>query len=243
MRTALSDDAARGFKPTRPMGEQMSVFRRRRDEPNPSAPEAGGEPETMPAPTTVPVARDPDLAVPPFRPATSQEIPMNLPPKPSQAPTGMGVPPRPPVNAGSPLSTRPAATPAAAPATERRTMVVGRGISLQGTVTDAERLVVEGIIESQMMQASELFISQSGVFKGEVEVEDAEIAGTFDGTLTARGNLVIRSSGKVLGVARCRRLQVEEGGQLSGRMEMLTESSAHNAHSSYTPAPLPAAED
>lgn len=199
----------------------------------------------MPAPTTVPVARDPDLAVPPFRPATSQEAPMNLPPKPSQAPAGMGVPPRPPVNAGSPLSTRPAGGPApAASATERRTMVVGRGISLQGTVTDAERLVVDGTIESQMMQASELFISQSGVFKGEVEVEDAEISGTFDGTLTARGNLVIRGSGRVLGVARCRRLQVEEGGQLSGRMEMLTDNNtAHNAHSSYTPAPLPVGED
>ncbi|MDJ0391454.1 polymer-forming cytoskeletal protein [Roseomonas sp. E05] len=167
---------------------------------------------------------------------------MNLPPKPSQAPAGMGVPPRPPVNAGAPLTTRPAGGPSAAPQpSDRRTMVVGRGISLQGTVTDAERLVVEGTIESQMMQAAELFISQSGVFKGEVEVEDAEIAGTFDGTLTARGNLVIRGTGKVLGVARCRRLQVEEGGQLSGRMEMLSEGS--NSQPSYAPAPLPVGEE
>ena len=43
-------------------------------------------------------------------------------------------------------------------------------------------------------------------------------------TVTARGNLVIRATGRVLGVARCRRLQVEDGGQLSGRMEMLTDN-------------------
>jgi cytoskeletal protein CcmA (bactofilin family) len=107
---------------------------------------------------------------------------------------------------------------------ERRTLVVGRGISLQGTVQDAERLVVEGTIEASMIHATELAISPGGVFKGEVEVENAEVAGTIDGTLTARGNLVVRDSGRVLGAARCRRLQVEDGGQITGRIEMLTEA-------------------
>ncbi len=106
---------------------------------------------------------------------------------------------------------------------ERRTLVVGRGISVQGTVADAERLVVEGTVEASMIHATELAITQGGVFKGEVEVEDAEIAGVIDGTLTARGNLVVRATGKVLGTARCRRLQVEDGGQITGRIEMLNE--------------------
>ena len=106
---------------------------------------------------------------------------------------------------------------------ERRTLVVGRGISVQGTVTDAERLVVEGTVEASMIHAAELVIAVGGIFKGEVEVEDTEIAGTIDGTLTARGNLIVRSTGRVLGTARCRRLQVEDGGQITGRIEMITE--------------------
>jgi len=101
--------------------------------------------------------------------------------------------------------------------------VVGRGISVQGTVQDAELLVVEGTVEASMIHATELSIAPGGVFKGEVEVEDAEIAGTIDGTLTARSALIVRASGKVMGKARCRRLQVEDGGQLSGQMEMLTD--------------------
>ena len=88
---------------------------------------------------------------------------------------------------------------------------------------DAERLVVEGTVEATMIHATELAISPGGVFKGEVEVEDAEIAGTIDGTLTARGSLIVRATGKVLGTARCRRLQVEDGGQITGRIEMLTD--------------------
>ena len=103
---------------------------------------------------------------------------------------------------------------------------------------DAERLVVEGTVEATMIHATELAISPGGVFKGEIEVEDVEIAGTIDGTLTARGSLIVRATGKVLGTARCRRLQVEDGGQITGRMEMLTDQ----AKSELTrPATEPAA--
>jgi len=107
---------------------------------------------------------------------------------------------------------------------ERRTLVVGRGISVQGTVQDAERLVVEGTVEASMIHAAELSISHGGVFKGEAEVEEAEVAGTIDGTLTARASLIIRSTGKVIGTAKYKRLQVEDGGQISGKMEMLAET-------------------
>jgi cytoskeletal protein CcmA (bactofilin family) len=128
-----------------------------------------------------------------------------------------------------PLAQRPA-TPATRPQgrdpAERRTLVVGRGISVQGTVQDAERLVVEGTVEASMIHATELSVAPGGVFKGEIEVEDAEVAGIVDGTLTARGNLIVRATGKLLGVARCRRLQVEDGGQITGRIEMITEPRA-----------------
>nr|WP_246523231.1 polymer-forming cytoskeletal protein [Neoroseomonas eburnea] len=133
----------------------------------------------------------------------------------------------------------PARGPARTEAVERRTLVVGKGISLQGTVTEAERLVIEGTMESQLLQAQELIISHSGVFKGEVEVEDAEIAGTFDGTLTAKGSLTIRATGRVLGTARSRRLSVEDGGQLSGKMEMITDAPAAGTSPRLAPVPTP----
>lgn len=114
-----------------------------------------------------------------------------------------------------------------AEAGERRTLVVGRGISLQGVVQDAERLVVEGTVEATMIKATELSISQGGVFKGEVEIEEAEVAGTIDGTLTARHALIVRATGKVLGTARCRRLQVEDGGQITGKIEMITDNATN----------------
>ncbi|HUA76824.1 MAG TPA: polymer-forming cytoskeletal protein [Acetobacteraceae bacterium] len=159
---------------------------------------------------------DNGLGVPPFRPAPAKEAPaMGRSPF-ASTPAPVGGPATRPLNP-------PTRVPGREPA-ERRTLVVGHGISVQGTVQDAERLVVEGTVEASMIHATELSIAPGGVFKGEVEVEDAEIAGTIDGTLTARGSLIVRASGKVLGTARCRRLQVEDGGQITGRMEMLTEA-------------------
>jgi cytoskeletal protein CcmA (bactofilin family) len=173
---------------------------------------------------------DSGLGVPPFRPAPLKEAPaMARPPftsTPAGTPTGMPTPPA-PTSANMPgsVAQRPGLPPARQPRdpAERRTLVVGRGISVQGTVQDAERLTVEGTVEASMIHATELIIALGGVFKGEVEVEDAEIAGTIDGTLTARGSLVVRATGRVLGTARCRRLQVEDGGQITGRIEMITE--------------------
>jgi len=150
---------------------------------------------------------------------------------------------RPPFPAApAPQPAAPAPRPASMPGrpagrdpSERRTLIVGRGISVQGTVQDAERLVVEGTVEASMINANELSIALGGVFKGEVEVEDAEVAGTIDGTLTARGNLIVRATGKLLGVAKCRRLQVEDGGQITGRIEMITEPRTAEATRSAEP--------
>ena len=153
-----------------------------------------------PYPAPTPISSMPPVQIPP---AAGSGMPPGVGPR--------GLPGQAPGPGGRPVTT------------ERRTLVVGRGISVQGTVQDAERLVVEGTVEASMIHAQELAISLGGVFKGEVEVEDAEVAGTIDGTLTARGSLVVRSTGKVLGTARCRRLQVEDGGQITGRIEMITE--------------------
>jgi len=110
--------------------------------------------------------------------------------------------------------------------TERRVLVIGKGISVTGTISDAERLVVEGTLDSQVVRANEFSVAPGGFFKGEAEVDEAEVAGTIEGTVTARNSLQVRATGKLIGVARCRRLQVEDGGQITGKVEMLTDGAA-----------------
>ena len=200
----------------------------------PNAPRAESAPKTASA----------GLGVPPFRslPAREQLNMMRAslgsnagPSAQSNIASALGVP-APPARQASP-SAVPANSALQRSPSERRTLVVGRGISVQGTVQDAERLIVEGTVEASMIRATELVIAPTGVLKGEIEVEDAEIAGTIDGTLTARSALHVRGTGRVLGTARCRRLQVEDGGQITGRIEMITEQVPQPSTASPSLAP------
>jgi len=194
---------------------------------------------------------DPSFVIPAMPEAASSQPPVAVtPPQPKESPLMSRPPLQPTPTSTTPLGgmspggmsgggmsgslSRAPLAPARMPpqSGDRRTLVVGRGISVQGTITDAERLVVEGTVEASSLNAQELQITQGGVLKGQVEVEDAEISGLMDGILTVKGSLVLRGSGQVIGEARCRRLQVEDGGQLSGKISMITDG----APAASTPA-------
>lgn len=113
------------------------------------------------------------------------------------------------------------ATPAGGP-----TLVIASGIKLVADVRHAERVVVQGVLEATTIQAKALLIEDGGQFKGEVAVESADIAGTADGVLTVAGTLTVRRNGRIKGIARCRRLRVEEGGEIFAQIEMLSDPPA-----------------
>src|SRR5271157_1065584 len=140
------------------------VFNKRKiEEPKPAVAEA---PQAETTASTAPVAADEAVAASAYVPPYFKEPAMARSPfAPPSIPTVT------PASASQPVA-RPAmpASHAARETAERRTLVVGRGISVQGTVQDAERLVVEGTVEANTINGlAELSIAQGGVFKGEVE--------------------------------------------------------------------------
>jgi len=133
-------------------------------------------------------------------------------------PSGTGI--------GKPLS------PVTAPATGSDTtsstneggskLIVGPNIKLKGVeITDCDTLVVEGRVEATI-DSRVIQIADIGAFKGSAEIDIAEIRGEFDGELTVRQKLVIYSTGKVSGKVRYGKVVIEEGGQLSGDIQVGT---------------------
>src|SRR5437588_6835117 len=119
-----------------------------------------------------------------------------------------------------PAATVPAATPAVRHSeTEHRTLIVGREIGLSGEITSCDRLVVEGSVQANLANCREIDIAESGLFKGSASIEEAEIRGRFEGTLTVRKRLFIRATGKVTGTVRYGQIEIECGGQLSGEVK------------------------
>jgi cytoskeletal protein CcmA (bactofilin family) len=107
-------------------------------------------------------------------------------------------------------------------------LIVGPNIKLKGVeITDCDTLVVEGRVEATM-DSRVIQIAESGAFKGSAEIDIAEIRGEFDGELTVRQKLVIYSTGKVSGKIRYGKVVIEEGGQLSGDVQVGTIGAPRN---------------
>ncbi len=120
-------------------------------------------------------------------------------------------------------------------------LTVGPNIKLKGVeITDCDTLVVEGTVEATM-DSRVIHIAEQGAFRGSAEIDIAEIHGEFDGALTVRQKLVIHSTGKVSGKIRYGKVVIEEGGQLSGEIEVGVGGGGRQSQSSSAPSPALAA--
>lgn len=116
--------------------------------------------------------------------------------------------------------------PQASKAHEGRRLVVGEGISLSGEIESCDVLIVEGTIEAALKGAKVLEIAETGVYYGTVEIEEATVAGRFEGDLTVNGRLTIRASGSITGTVSYKELAIEAGAVLDGKVTPLSGSRA-----------------
>ncbi len=104
------------------------------------------------------------------------------------------------------------------PESESKKLTVGKEISLSGEIAACEKLIVEGVVDANLSSSLLIEISKSGRFKGAATVDNADIAGQFEGDLTVRNRLIVRASGRVSGTIRYGQIEVERGGRLTGEI-------------------------
>ena len=138
--------------------------------------------------------------------------------------------PSPPRSApASVAADHPAEAPARVEESGGSKLIVGPNIKLKGVeIHDCDTLVVEGRVEATMVSRA-IQIAESGAFNGKVDVEVAEIRGNFQGEMTARKRLVIHATGRVTGKIRYGKMLVQEGGEMSGDVGTLSETTGHLA--------------
>jgi cytoskeletal protein CcmA (bactofilin family) len=99
-------------------------------------------------------------------------------------------------------------------------LIVGADIKLNGDISSCEELVVEGVVEANLTDTGTVEVAESGHFKGSAEVDVADISGVFEGNLTARENLFVRSTGRIVGNIKYTTIVVEPGGVIDGVVEI-----------------------
>ena len=126
------------------------------------------------------------------------------------------------------------------PVPEKKQLIVGHGISLAGEITACDKLMVLGSVQVTLNQTRAIEIAETGRFtNGKAEVEEAEISGLYEGDLTVKRRLFIRSTGQVKGNVRYGEIEIERGGRLEGSVNMLG-SSAADPRPTHEPKPAAA---
>ena len=120
-------------------------------------------------------------------------------------------------------------TPAATQKEFGRKLTVGTGISLSGEIEACDHLMVEGKIEAALRGAKLLEIAESGKFFGTVEIEEATIAGTFEGDLKVTGRLTVLSTGSITGAISYGELSIEAGATIDGTLSPLSTGAKKSA--------------
>lgn len=103
---------------------------------------------------------------------------------------------------------------------ERR-LVIGRGITMSGEIESCDHLIVEGTIEAALKGANVLHVAESGTFYGSVDIQEATIAGRFEGELIVKGRLTVRSGGSITGTVSYKEIAIEAGAVIDGKLSPL----------------------
>lgn len=138
-------------------------------------------------------------------------------PKPAPQPAARPLSRSPVQRPDTPMGVRP-------PVTENKILTVGRDITLSGEIKRCDRLVIEGEVDASLEGTRVIEIAQAGTFNGDTEVEEADIAGAYTGTLTAKKKLIIRKTGRVTGNIRYKEIIIEAGGQLGGDISFMDDN-------------------
>ena len=98
-------------------------------------------------------------------------------------------------------------------------------MTLKGDVDVPGAASVDGKFEGTL-KAKTLIVGQTGHVSGQISVETAEIRGMVEDHLTVRNRLVLRSSGSLSGTIAYSKIMVEEGGSITGTVEIMEKSAS-----------------
>jgi len=97
---------------------------------------------------------------------------------------------------------------------------VSQGIKIRGEVTGTEDLFVDGLVDGKITIAnSTVTIGPNATVKAEITARELVVRGRADGKFTATERIQIWSTARVHGELKSERIAIEDGAELSGKVE------------------------
>ncbi|HEY8814144.1 MAG TPA: polymer-forming cytoskeletal protein [Candidatus Dormibacteraeota bacterium] len=101
-----------------------------------------------------------------------------------------------------------------------RRFTMGPNDSLEGKLTYDGHVHVDGRAEGELRVSGNIEVASGAKVKALLEASNVTIKGDVEGSLNARDKLVLGKNAKLSGDVSVRRLQIEDGASLNGRVRM-----------------------
>ena len=120
-------------------------------------------------------------------------------------------------------------------AEENRLAHFGRSVQVKGEVTGSEDLTIDGEVEGSIdLPEHVLTVGPNATIHADIKARAVMVFGTVLGSIVAREKVDLRRGGSVEGQVVCGRLAVQDGANLSGKVETKGERSKQKS----APQPL-----
>lgn len=98
--------------------------------------------------------------------------------------------------------------------------IIGKQITIKGSLSGNEDLIVEGRIEGSIAMGNHLTIERTGSVEADIEVQELSVMGELTGDITAHASVAINADAKVVGNVRAPKIVIEDGARFRGNIEM-----------------------
>ncbi len=117
-------------------------------------------------------------------------------------------------------------------------LVVGNGVTIKGDILLPDTAFVHGKVEGTIT-AREVHVGATGVVKGKLVAAIADIHGEVSEHLITKEKLVLRSTGRIMGLVEYQTIEVEHGGVIQGSISNVSAQAAdRNAPAPRPPRPI-----
>ena len=134
------------------------------------------------------------------------------------------------------------ATPAGRPAANSsgsQTTVVAAGSRVQGEISGATDVLIDGQVEGQLVLGSSVVVGEAGEVRGQIEAKRVKVGGKVEGDIRASERIEVLGSGRIEGDVIAPRVAINAGAFFKGKVEMT--SGKPQSKPEAKPEPKPAA--
>src|SRR5688572_2995461 len=98
--------------------------------------------------------------------------------------------------------------------------IIGKGITIRGSLSGGGDLVIEGRVEGQISLKNHLTIESTGAVQAEIRAEELTINGEASGNIDASSRVAIANGARVTGDVKAPRVVIDEGAVFNGSVDM-----------------------